>query len=110
MVINMTVSKFESHRLNDDVVSLYFRMPINQQVKKNYNNFKNHLKKTLEFEDDLPKGVIGKSNKLPIDRGIFIGKGFHITNISSRHYFHLMIVTEAGLRPEITKAVSEHFE
>lgn len=94
-VISMRICKMESHTLDDDNVTVYYRIKLENSTQRAYNRFKNFVREVMESVDVSGYG----------DRTFIRGDGYHITVVKSMRYLHITVTMNKRHRPDIVEAM-----
>jgi len=91
----MKICKIESHTLDKNNVTLYYRIKLEPSTQRAYNRFKNLIRETLD-----PESISGYG-----DRTLITGEGYHVTVVKSQRFLHITITTNKKHRPDFVEAM-----
>ncbi len=91
----MKICKIESHTLDKNNVTLYYRIKLEAATQRAYNRFKNFIREVMDSEN-----VSGYA-----DRTLITGKGYHITMVKSMRYMHITATINKRHRADIVEGM-----
>lgn len=91
----MKICKIESHELNDDIVTVYYRIKKEIGTQKAYNRFKNYIRTRIGFSDLFGFG----------DRTYIGGIDYHLNVFRTKDYLHIVITMNKRIRGRFNSAM-----
>jgi hypothetical protein len=87
--------KMETHTLDRDNLTAYYRTKLDNRTQKAYNRFKNFVREEMNSIDVTGYGK----------RTFIRGDGYHITVVKSVHYLHITVTMNRRHWPDMVRAM-----